>query len=324
MTCTALVLTLSALLPADAPASKSPPRERHPLAPSLPLLTKEEQEKVKKIIDRFIDYDTGKLRGAEGARALKDFQGLGLAAIPCLIEGLNRAANLEHSCPAVIIARKLAGFLVASNDQELLQFARENIGAGVTAKRHQAVIQDLRVLCMVRNGTLQRRALAAGATGKTLRSHTTAELITAAGSERGPRLKAILAELETRKGDDVINALGVAAASYEEDICKLGQKLLLRHLSRLDGPALKERLKDDRAAVRAAAAQTIGGKKLRYGAELIACLSDVDNEVRQAARKALVRLADGVDHGPEPNTSASELVEAIRRWEAWWARQTTK
>jgi hypothetical protein len=319
MTSTALILALTTFLPADAPSTK--PRERHPLAPSLPLLTKEEQAKIEQIIDRFIDYDTGKLRGAEGAKALRDFQGLGREAIPCLIEGLNRAANLEHSCPAVIIARKLAGFLVASNDRDLLEFARENIGAGVTAKRHQAVIQDLRVMCMVRKGTLQRRDLAVG---KTLRSLPTAELVTAAGSERGPRLKAVLAELETRKGDDVINALAIAAASYEDDVHKLGQSLLLRHLSRVDGPGLKKLLKDDQAAVRATAARTIGSRKLRFGRELIDCLQDREDEVRQAARKALVRLADGVDHGPEPNTSASALVEAIRRWEAWWARQTAQ
>jgi len=294
----------------------------------LPLLTDKEEAKIEQIISRFIDYDTGKLRGADGAKALNDFKALGPEAIPSLIDGLNRAANLEHSCPAVIIGRKLAGFLIASNDKELLDFARENIGAGVTAHRHQEVIKDLRLACMLRKSALQRMALARDAQARSgqlvLRAMSLADLVAAAGSERGPRLKMILGELEQRRGDPVINVLAAAAGSYEKDIQDLGRQLLQSHLSRQGGTALKEKLKDDRPAVRAAAARAVGAGGWRFGRELIDCLGDPDPAVRQAARRALVQLARGPDYGPEPGADVDARAEAVRQWEAWWTRQSRK
>jgi hypothetical protein len=323
-----LALAFVALVPADAPPRKDTPRERHPLAPSLPQLTAEEETKIEGVIDRFIDYDTGKLRGAEGRKALEDFKRLGPEAIPPLIDGLNRAANLGHSCATVIIARKLAVFLGATNDQQLLDFARETIGAGVTATRHQGVIKDLRVACMVRKSVVQRQAMAAWVQAKPgpspLRSMSVAQLVEAAGSERGPHLKMVLVELEQRKGNQVINALGAAASSYEPDIRQLARVLLVRHLSRQTGTAVKAKLKDDRPAVRAAAAEVIAVRGWRFGSELIDLLSDADADVRQAARRALVQLARGTDYGPEANATAAERADAIRQWDSWWAAQTGK
>src|SRR5437588_11888290 len=200
-----LSLALAALVAGDPPAGKDAPRERHPLAPSLPLLTEQEEARIERTIDRFIAYDIGQLRGAEGIKALNDLKRLGPEPMPSLIDGLNRAANFEHSCPAVVIARKLASLLNASNDPELLDFARENIGAGVTARRHLGVIKDLRVACMLRKSALQRQALAAGTQAapgqQSLRGLSLSELVAAAGSERGPRLKLVLVDPEQRNGD---------------------------------------------------------------------------------------------------------------------------
>jgi hypothetical protein len=323
-----LALAFVALVPGDGPARKDAPRERHPLAPSLPLLTAEEAAKYERIISRFIDYDTGKLRGEEGRKALDDLKRLGPEAIPPLIDGLNRAANLEHSCPAVVIARKLAILLNASNDTELLDFARETIGAGVTAKRHQGVIKDLRVACMLRKSLVQRRAMTAGLQAgpaqQALRSLPLAELVEAAGTERGPRLKMVLVELEQRQGGQVINALGAAASSYEPDVQQLARSLLIRHLSRQSSTAVKAKLRDDRAVVRAAAARVIGAKGWRFGGELIDLLSDTDADVRQAARRALVQLARGPDYGPQRDAGEGERAEAVRQWGSWWAAQTRK
>src|SRR5438105_4638451 len=109
--------------------------ERHPLPPSLPLLTKQENEKIDAIIERFIKYDIGKLQGAAGKKALDEFNGLSPEATFNLIDGLNRTANLESSCPAVLIARKLGKILSQSDDAALLTYAKENIGVGVIAKR---------------------------------------------------------------------------------------------------------------------------------------------------------------------------------------------
>src|SRR5438128_805968 len=108
MSTTLLSFTLAALLAADTGTPSKAERPRNPLAPSLPQLTDEEEEKIDAVIDRFILYDTGKLKGAEGKKALADFNNLGPEAIFPLIRGLNRAANIESSCPALVIAKKLS------------------------------------------------------------------------------------------------------------------------------------------------------------------------------------------------------------------------
>jgi len=105
-----------------------------------------------------IDADIGKLKGAEAKKALDDFKTLGPEATFHLIDALNRTANMESSCPAVIIAKKLAVTFSATEDLALLQFAKENIGAGVTAKRHLNVLHDLQTNILLRRAALQRRA----------------------------------------------------------------------------------------------------------------------------------------------------------------------
>jgi hypothetical protein len=319
-----LILTLFAVAPAGGPDFKG--RERHPLAPSLPLLTEKEQQAVEKVIDRLIEADVGKVKGAAGAKAHADFKALGPEAIPALLDGLNRAANMEASCPAVLIAKKLAQLLSASDDTELLDFARENIGAGVTAKRHTVVLKDLKVTCILRKATVQRgKALAAkgGAGGgeKPPRSMSVGELAAAAGSERGPRLEMILAELGRRPGDKAVEALGAAASSYDGKVRQAAREALAANLGRQSAAALKRRLKDDRAEVRLAAVRTVSSRGLRFGAELIELLTDQEAEVAQAARQALVRLSRGQDFGPAAGASEEDSAAAVRRWRGWWAKQ---
>jgi hypothetical protein len=148
-----LVLALL-FLTADDSGKTETPRKPNPVAPSLPLLSDEEETKLDKVIDRFIQYDTGKLKGAEAKQALSDFQKLGPAAIPALLRGLNKAAELNNSCPAVVIGKKLQRMLNRSNDVQLLEYARETIGTGTVAPRHQGFLRELRVSC-----TLRKRAV---------------------------------------------------------------------------------------------------------------------------------------------------------------------
>lgn len=316
MITTLLTLTLAALLPAD---TKDTPRKPHPLAPSLPQLTEAEEEKLDQVIDRFIQYDLGKLRGKEGQKALEEFQNLGPEAAFALIRGLNRAANIEGSCPAVVIAKKLNRILSASEDTDLLDFARENIGLGVKQSRHKGLLADLRTACTLRKGTVLKNKSKPGE--KAPRAMTTAELVKAASDERGPRLKQVLTELEQRQGDDAIAALGVAATSYEADVQQLARDLLVRHLTRQSQAIVKDKLKDDRAEVRAAAAAVAGSKGLRLGGELIDLLSDDNGRVRESAQQALVKLARGSDFGPKSNASKTERDEAVKKWRDWWMKQ---
>lgn len=324
MTPSILILTVGILLPAQTPASKYADRPPSTFAPSLPQLTDEEEEQIDGVIERFIQQDIGKLKGDAAKRAVREFNQLGSEAIPALIRGLNRAAEIESSCPAVIIAKKLATFLRATNDADLLQFARENVGIGVTKSKHMGVIKDLRVACMIRKNQLAKQSttLRTQPADNSLRNLTIKQLAEATAGEPGPRLKQAIIELERRRGDEAIAALGSAAASVSDSEMKqYARKALERSLSRLGPAALKEKLKDDRSEVRAAAARVVGAKKLRFGAELIDLVSDEEDDVRKAARGALVKLS-GNDYGPEPNADEAKRAEAANKWKAWWAKQS--
>jgi hypothetical protein len=159
-----LPITLVLLLGADPQKdslekqlSEKPPRKANPLAPSLPELTEEEEKKFDEIVDRFIDADTGKTKGSEAKKAIEDFKNLGPEAFFALVRGLNKSALIDHSCPAVTIARKLNTQLRSSNDSELLQYARENIGMGVKKSKHMDVLKDLKLTASVRQNALKNQ-----------------------------------------------------------------------------------------------------------------------------------------------------------------------
>ena len=305
-------LIFTALLIAQ-PAPDLRERERHPLAPTLPRLTADEEKKIDAVIDRLIQADTGKIRGDDAKKATDDFNRLGSEAIFNLIDGLNRTANLESSCPAVIIAKKIARVVAGTNDLELLQFAKENIGTGVTAKRHLNVISDLQ------QRILLRKAAVTAAKGP-IGSMSIASLERSAARETGVKLKSVLFEAEKRPGPKAVDILIGGVKNSDAEIAALSQGLLAKNLQRQSGADLKTLLKHDRKEVRIGAAQAIGTKKLRYGPELIALLQDADDDVRQASRDALKRIS-GVDHGPERDASFTAREAAIERWREWWGKQ---
>jgi hypothetical protein len=317
-----LSLAVALVFPAALPAEKKEPRKPNPFAPSLPQLTDEEEATVDRTIDRFILFDIGRLPGPEGQKALADFQKLGPEAIPGLIRGLNRAAKIDASCPALTIGKKLYDMLKASNDPKLLDFARENIGAGVTRTVHGAVLNQLKVLCITRKRTVAKNVASnKKPKPKSPRSMSVPELSLAVTTERGPRLKLLLSELATRKGAEVVDALASAAATRDEETGALGQQQLVRHLSRFTTKALKEKLKDERVEVRLAAVQVVTAKKLRLGGELIDLLEDSSTDVRDAAHAALVKLKGGTDFGPAADASESDRAQAVQQWRSWWKRQ---
>jgi hypothetical protein len=301
-------------------------RERHPLAPSLPVLTPQEEKRIEAVIDRFILADTGKLEGREKIQAFQEFLDLGPEAIFQLIEGFNRAANMQASCPAVIMGKKISRLLGASADVELLTYAKETIGNGVTVRRHMGVVKDLQFGCALRKTALLRAGATAGRLpGQKLpATMSLGELTAAADKETGPRLRQLLSEAEKRSGPQVPLLLAKAVTNTDDEVSKLGRDLLARHLQRQPPAQLKALLKHDRPEVRAAAAGAAAARGLRYGAELIALLEDAEPTVQQAARHALVRLARGVDHGPDPDASFGDREAAVGRWRAWWAEQTGK
>jgi hypothetical protein len=348
MTPCALVLTLA--LFADPPANrqrelpgnsapstatkdtKAKPK-RSPYAPSLPYLTKQEEDKFDEIVERYIQYDIGRLQGKEGAKALKDFKALGPEAIPSLVRGLNRAAKIEHSCPVVVIAQKLVRLLTASDDEELMEYVRDNVGSGVGNTRHAGVLKDLRFAVLLRKNALARRvggvnppvSINQGVnTPRSPQSMSVTELADAASIERGPRLRSILIELEKRRGEEVEPALANAATSYDKEIQKLGRDLLDRHLSRQGAAVVKEKLNHELVEMRKSAMRVITTKMPRLGGELIDLLGDEKEEVRAAAHEALVKLSRGQDFGPAAGTDKEKIAEAQAKWRDWWTRRNSR
>jgi len=339
MAATLFPLILILFISGDDAKQTEPARKPNPFAPSLRQLTDKEENDIDDIIDRFIQYDTGKLKGPDAKDAVSDFQKLGPDAIPALIRGLNRAAKIDHSCPAVTIAKKLARMLRATHDPELLEFARENVGAGITESRHMGVIKDLRVVCLVRKRALANAGATALRNAPTLRGDSTSasggkdkelsklsitELVEMVGKERGPSLKVTMTELGKRHGDEVIGALGSAASTYDSDIQKLARDLLARQLRELTPADLKEKLKDDRAEVRAGAAHVVGDKGLHFESPLIDLLGDSETSVRAAAHNALVRLNKGTDLGPKVDASVADYKAAEQKWRAWLEKQGSR
>lgn len=316
-----VVLNFALMVLAQTGEGQTP--ARNPLAPSLPLNTKEESERYESVINRFVKFDIGQLKGGEGKKALEDFNRLPSAAIFELIDGFNQAANMEHSCPAVIIGRKILSILNTSDDLELLAFAKENVGGGVTAKRHLGMLREVQTGILLRKGEVQRRVLASGGktapgTGeKSLASLAFSELVKKADKEKGVKLKEVLTEIEKRQTPKVFETLAIAANHEDADIQKLSQELLTKHLARQSPAELKELFKHDRAVVRAGAAKEVGSRKLRHVSELIDLLNDAEPTVQQAAHQALVRIS-GVDHGPAADASFGDRQAAQGRWREWW------
>ena len=115
-------------------------------------LSNEEEDRLDRIIDRFIQHDTGRSRDPQ---ALKEMLELGPEAIPALIRGLNKAARMSHSCPATMLSKKLKQLLARTEDEDVITFARENIGAGLERNNpYQTLLRDLQVSLMLRQRQL--------------------------------------------------------------------------------------------------------------------------------------------------------------------------
>ena len=320
MTPTLLTVVFAAMLAADPAAAEDQPRKPNPLAPSLPLLTSKEEDQLDKIIDRFMLFDTGQLKGEDGKAALQDFQKLGPESIPALIRGINRAAVMEQSCPTLVIAKKLKTMLAVSDDQDLLDFAHDEIAAGIERSAHMNILQDLRVMCMLRRNALARLEEKTGV--KSPRKMTTLELADAAGRESGTRLKQVLMVLGQRKGPDVLTGFVAAAGSPDKEGKQLGRTYLDGYLTGQGIELVQKKLKDDQVEARRSAARS-AAKFPSLTGDLIDLLGDADADVADAAHQSLIQLNKGDDLGPS-SASKSEVETARQKWQAWWDKQRGK
>jgi hypothetical protein len=103
------------------------------LPPSAPLRSKFLAARTRhdEVVERFIEYDIGNLRGTAGEMARRDFNYLGPEAIPALVRGLNKSASIAASCPVGVISSKLQYSLGQTHDPSMIQYALDNLGQGV-------------------------------------------------------------------------------------------------------------------------------------------------------------------------------------------------
>jgi hypothetical protein len=331
MTTLALGPTLAlTLLLSPAQVGPLTDRPRSIIAPSLPQLTREEEKALDDLLDRFMRADVGLLTGNDAVQATRDFNALGVESVPALIRGLNRAVQYKHACPAVQLTSKLSKLLAKSDDAELLDFARDNIGAGVPDNNpYLPRLKSLRTELALRMNALARANPMAGRLtttppmppslgGRDPKQLTTRELAGLAKTESGEQAKAILRELETRRGPEVFAGLGAAAGSTNSDVRLLGRDLLLRHLGRLDPKDALAQADNADVEVRRAVVDLVLEKHPAQLGKLIDRVADKDEGIRQQVRAALAREAKNVDFGPEPGESETEARKSRDRWRTWW------
>jgi hypothetical protein len=294
------------------------------------LQTPQERARYDKIVDEFIQYDVGQLRGEAGRQANARFQSLeDPKAIPSLVRGAINASQIRASCPIIMISNKLGGLLRATKDPRLLQHALDYLKPTGPEAPYGTYLNNLRQIANeeYRKTTGQAPAtpteLRGGGTASQLRRSrlqlddwTCDDLVEAVAEVEGTELLQVLAELKDRKGSVYTEALADAIATVDEDIKPIARGLLATRLTRMTDRTLKAKMKSPDAEVRAAAALAIGYKGSPLYRELAAAMRDGNLLVAQNGRDVLEKML-GEDLGPKDGASGVEWYQASKRWEQW-------
>ena len=298
-------------------------REPNPLAPSLPLLSDAEEARYDKIVNQFIKYDLGQLPGAEGLKAKNDFLKLTSESIPALFRGLQISSKLDHSCPVAMISQKLKSFLLKSEDDELLDFARDELTSALEGSRHAPLLQDMRL-----GVTLRRKVVLANkpAVPKWLLSMTVAEMLKSLQEEENQQKHKLMAQELGRRGDhESLQGLGLFAVSFYPEVKEPSIKLLQEKMRKLKIGEMQEFLKDTNPLLRQKAAEAMGNLKATKGAEdLVPLLLDANGGVQKAVREALVKIASGKDFGPDDFSNSESVRKSQSEWKRWLTEQGMK
>ena len=298
-------------------------REPNPLAPSLPLLSEAEEARYDKIVNQFIKYDLGQLPGAEGLKAKNDFLKLTSESIPALFRGLQISSKLEHSCPVAMISQKLKSFLLKSEDDERLDYARDELTSALEGSRHAPLLQDMRL-----GVTLRRKVVLANkpAVPKWLLTMTVAEMLKSLGEEENQQKHKLMAQELGRRGDhESLQGLGLFAVSFYPEVKEPSIKLLQEKMRKLKIGEMQEFLKDTNPLLRQKAAEAMGNLKATKGAEdLVPLLLDANGGVQKAAREALVKIGAGKDFGPIDFSNSESVRKSQLEWKRWLTEQGMK
>jgi len=132
----------------------------------------------------------------------------------------------------------------------------------------------------------------------------------------------LLEEFKNAKGVAYTQALATAIPNLSASIQGKARDALAERLMRMTATSLRDRMKDDDAEMRIAAARACAGKEdTSHVPDLIALLEDPQPRVVRAARSALKYLANGKDFGPAAGATSAERMKAIMEWKNWWKNQ---
>jgi HEAT repeat protein len=146
------------------------------------------------------------------------------------------------------------------------------------------------------------------------------ELVAAKGERQG----ALLDRLKTSKGGVYTDALAQAIPRLPAAMQTKARDALAERLTRMKATTLKDKLQDEDAEVRRAAALACAMKEARAQIpDLIPLLLDSERSVAAAAHAALKDLT-GRDFGPHAKATAGERTLALLAWRDWWKTQQAK
>src|SRR5262249_5121566 len=100
-----------------------------------------------------------------------------------------------------------------------------------------------------------------------------------------------------------------------------GKLKKMKDLASLSPEDLKKKMSDKDLETQWMAIQVVGAKRYPLVSELIERLAHDNRDIRQAARKALIRISRANDFGPGPKATKAEKAQAIRKWQSWWSLQ---
>jgi hypothetical protein len=311
-----LSVVVAALLIGQTPSVEE--RPPHPLAPSLLTPTKAENAAYKKAIDRLIDVEINKGSASAVREATRAVDELPPEAIFVLVDRFNYAANNEHSCPAVILAKKITSIVQRSGDAHLVSYVKENVGAGVAAKRHLGVLKDLQIACVVRRNQIQAAGIALQ-TGlnRPPASMSLAEMSGAVSKIPPARVPMFLAEAEKRKDPLKLDVLAIAAERKEKEVQTLARGMIRKQTDDASDSDLRRMLEHKRIEVRKAALASAESRGLTWGEAIIDRTLDDDATVRRAAYDILVRFNRGTAVAPWDDSSPGHRVQAAEKWREW-------
>ena len=282
------------------------------------------------VVNRFIAYDIGQLRGQPGLMANQQFQALkGDKAIPALTRGVNKAARIRSSCPIIVISGKLSRIIRNCKHVPALKYVATNLnskgnvfyGHYVENIRREAVMRLKEIAKSNAESAPEKLKPSDDLKKKKIRvrpvkERSLRELKDSIVTATGNTLMQTLQELEKRKGAEYTRALADSVAELSGADQQIARGLLSQRMLRMKADTLANKLTDRDAEVRAAAVVAVGYKGIPVYGQLIELLLDNDQQVAGNSHQVLTKMT-GEDFGPEQGASILKRVSAVKKWKDW-------